>query len=325
MHRLLERLDGAASTIVPLLYLLGLMLGTMAYFTGVHIGFGLAVGTALAFAAEMHSFLALRRVRAIWGQVNRTPESDLRREELVGQLRANVVILGLLIAFSTYNSVAFVSETFHPAPGFLPAPAQIAIRGSVVPALFLLASFLSPLSADASVLLKSASHAMLHRTIRRALKQWNQRIDRAWQSGHDLAPIAVALMNDAGDTDGARRITLIAEGLDEVEGKHAPAQIPASVVVEEAAPLSRPPTGPGTPRKASASKRSRPGTERLHPVRIVGSAEERIRALVARYPTISVRTLAKRAGVSESTASKHLAIIKAETTRAPEVAEQVAQ
>jgi hypothetical protein len=47
-------------------------------------------------------------------------------------------------------------------------------------------------------------------------------------------------------------------------------------------------------------------------VRIVGTAQKRIRALVAESPTISVRRLARRAGVSESTASKWLAILAVE-------------
>jgi hypothetical protein len=64
MHRLLERLDGAASTIVPLAYLTGLLLGTMSYFAGVTLDAGLAVGVALALAVELHSFLEQRRVRA---------------------------------------------------------------------------------------------------------------------------------------------------------------------------------------------------------------------------------------------------------------------
>ena len=64
MHRLLERLDGAASTIVPLAYLAGLLLGAMSYFAGVTLDAGLAVGVALALAVELHSFLEQRRVRA---------------------------------------------------------------------------------------------------------------------------------------------------------------------------------------------------------------------------------------------------------------------
>ncbi len=81
---------------------------------------------------------------------------------------------------------------------------------------------------------------------------------------------------------------------------------------------TRGPTGPGTP--VSASKRSRagikrPGTPRVVPLRS-GNAEERIRTVAAQRPDISVRALARRAGVSESTASKWLTVIKSEQSQA---------
>ena len=83
-------------------------------------------------------------------------------------------------------------------------------------------------------------------------------------------------------------------------------------------PHDRPPTGPGSP--ASASKRrsagsKHPGRPRVVPLRS-GSAEERVRTIVAEKPTISVRALSRRAGVSESTASKWLQVIAAERTQA---------
>jgi uncharacterized membrane protein YdfJ with MMPL/SSD domain len=78
MHRLLERLDAAASTIVPLAYLTGLLLGTMSYFAGVTLDAGLAVGVALALAAELHAFLEQRRCRALWAAYNRAGDLDVR-------------------------------------------------------------------------------------------------------------------------------------------------------------------------------------------------------------------------------------------------------
>lgn len=57
MHRLLERLDNAAAQIVPLLYLLGLALGTASYFAGITLAgenAGLTVGATLAIAAGLH-------------------------------------------------------------------------------------------------------------------------------------------------------------------------------------------------------------------------------------------------------------------------------
>lgn len=336
MHRFLERLDAAASTVVPLLYLAGLMLGTLSYFANVQLGFTLAVGIALAFAAELHSFLALRRCRAIFGQLTRTTTDPDTRERLAAQLRVHVAILGALVAFSTFNSVAFVASTWHPTPGWLPAWAQIGIRGAIIPAFFLLAGFLSPLTADAGALLASASHDMLHRTIKATVKQWKRRVETARKRGLDLAPIAVALMLDAGDTDGARRVEMIARGLNVAEGiSSAPAHATEAPTVAEAtmpvgtpaaiaAPLSArsdanppsdppPPTGPGSPtvqtrRVQTRRTRKAPAVIRLQPV----PAEERIRAALVEHPGASIKRIAEAAGVSSATASKWRKVVRAE-------------
>lgn len=277
MHRTLEKLDGMGSSLVPLLYLLGLSLGTLAYFTGVTADFNLAVGSALAVAAELHSFLQLRRTRASYGLYARLAEDDPRRDLVRRQLRINLAILSGLVAFSAYNSVSFAAATWHPTGiGFLPAPWQIAIRGTIVPGLFLLAGFLSPLTADAGALLADASHTMLHKTLRTTLRQWKRRVDKAARGGLDLAPVAIALMRDAGDEDGARRVALIADGLAAAEG-HAPsvdagplALLPAMAPALSLADLigtasegdqDPHPTGPGSPSAAPAGDHFRP-TER---------------------------------------------------------------
>lgn len=104
----------------------------------------------------------------------------------------------------------------------------------------------------------------------------------------------------------------------------APSDEPAD---DDKQPPQKPPTGPGSP--VSASKRrtrgaKRPGTARIVPLRS-GTAEERIRTAVAERPKISVRALARRAGVSESTASKHLRVIAAEQRQQVTQADQAVQ
>lgn len=265
MQRTLEKLDGLGSSLVPLLYLVGLSLGTLAYFTGVTADFNLAVGSALAVAAELHSFLQLRRTRASYALYARMAEDDSRRDVAVRGLRVNLGILSGLVAFSAYNSVSFAAATWHPTGiGFLPASVQIAIRGMIVPGLFLLAGFLSPLTADAGALLADASHTMLHKTLRTTLRQWKRRVDKAAHSGLDLAPVAVALMRDAGDEEGARRVALIADGLNAAEAHALASPVPesnpvallpalslADLIGTASVPPDREPephpTGPGSP------------------------------------------------------------------------------
>jgi len=346
MHRLLERLDGAASTIVPLAYLTGLLLGTMSYFTGVTLDAGLAVGVALALAAELHAFLEQRRCRSLWAAYNRASDLDVR-ERLAGQLKAHIAILAALVMFSAVNATAFAAETWHPAPGFLPSWLQIGLRGAVVPVLFLLTGALSPLTVNASDELAAASRHMLHRTIRATVRQWNHRIERARKHGVDLAPVAVSLMMDAGDADGAHRVQLIAEGLNVAESGRA--NIPAIAAPAPDAPYtaspegagvpdvtessSEPPTDPAplqAPREpppepptlptAPRSKRRRRRNASKHPaiLRLTPeeTAEERIRRVLAADPGISIRQLARRAETSESTASKYKRLIT-EEQRAP--------
>lgn len=221
MHRMLERLDGAASTLVPLLYLSGLALGTIVYFTDAHIGALLAVGVSLALAAECHAFLAQRRVRALWALYTRRGLDEDAREALRTQLWVQGSILAGLVAFSAYNATAFVASTWTPAPGWLPAPVQVAVRGLIVPVLFLLTGFLSPLTTDAGAILASASREMLHHTIKTTVKQWRGRIRKARRRNLNLAPVAIALMLDAGDADGARRIHMIDAGLARAEAGEA--------------------------------------------------------------------------------------------------------
>lgn len=123
-------------------------------------------------------------------------------------------------------------------------------------------------------------------------------------------------------------------GKDSTIEQPLPPPLPASGRAAKTTPLDaqeeppqKPPTGPGTP--VSASKRrnrgaKRPGTARIVPLRS-GSAEERIRQVVAERPKISVRALTRRAGVSESTASKWLQVIAAERAQVAQSANQAVQ
>lgn len=329
--RFLERLDAAASTLVPVAYLLGLLLGTMSYFAGLTLDAGLAVGVALAIAAELHSFLEQRRVRALWSAAARASDLEVR-ERIATQLRGHIAILTALVAFSAVNATAFAAETWHPAAGFLPSWLQIGIRGCVVPVFFLLTGALSPLSQDAGDELAHASRAMLRRTVKATVRQWNARIENARRAGVDLAPVAISLMLDAGDTDGARRVELIARGLAAAEA----GSIPPAVVRTAAVGLPvRPPTGPGSPlvapgrgsnpRRAVAAVTAEPlrvlarrdsaptaSRRRAAAHRPAAKASAETRARRVWMPGMSAKALARAAKISDSTASKWHAILARE-------------
>src|SRR5262249_17256417 len=153
-----ERLDSAASTIVPLAYLGGMMLGTAAYFSGLILSAGLAVGLSLALAVELHGFLEQRRVRALWATYHRTTEDTIARYDVLSQLRAHVLILSALVLFQAYNSLEFLSATWRPTTStYVPVPLQLMIRALVLPAAFLVSGALSPLTVDARDELTKAS------------------------------------------------------------------------------------------------------------------------------------------------------------------------
>lgn len=281
MHRLLERLDGAASTLVPLAYLAGMLIGTAAYFSGVVLEAGVAVGIALAVAVEMHGFLAQRRLRATWSHLASVAADDPQRASLAAQLRANVVVLSILIALSMYNGAAFLSRTWPTIDGFLPAGFQIAIRATILPLLFLASGFLTPLHTSAGDVLASASREMLHSTVRATRKQWRERITRAQRQGLDLAPVAIALMKDAGDLEGARRIRLISDGLNAAERGDATSTDVA-------------PPEPPTPGK----RRS------IRVVPLPAIAERRVARLLAEDVSMSDRQIAKLARVDRRKVTK---------------------
>lgn len=338
MHRLLEKFDRSATTLVPLSYLVGMMVGTAAYFTGTVVNAQLAVGIALAVAAECHSFLVQRRVRLTWSQLAKLPDDDAtKRQQLVTQLRLQVGILSFLVALSVFNGIAFWATLAHPtsAGDWLP----IVVRGSIIPLLFLATGALAPVSSDAAALLSQAADDMLYSTVRTSVRQWKRRVRKARKAGVDLAPLAVSLMLDAGESDAARRIQLIADGLARAE-----LGVTGGGTVQ-----GRPPTGGGTPLAAGGgriltipagwpgalglpaempSEPSQPltsvpvasaGVAQLGPMGQPAPAsspmspeEIRVRAVLASHPDLSVDEIVGQTGVAKSTASKVRRIVLAE-------------
>src|SRR5258705_6372397 len=108
MVRLFQWLDDLFSVLVVACYLAALATGSIVYFGGFVPDAVLAVGTALGFAVEIHSWLQQRRVRAIYGSMSRLLVKDPRREVLKKQLWVQGGILLALVAFSMWNSNLFL-------------------------------------------------------------------------------------------------------------------------------------------------------------------------------------------------------------------------
>lgn len=324
MERLVEKFSRFAASNVVLIYLLAMSLGTATYFVGRYIGlspnFVVVIGFATAAAVEVHSLLSQRLARRLWQQRNKLDQADEEYESIDSQFRIHMWITVGLVAFSIFNAWQFWRLTY---PAVITAwdVVAITIRAAFIPCAFLSAGFLVPLEYDAGMLLSDASHKMLRRTIKITISQWNRRISRARKQNIDLAPIAIALMEHAGHRDGARRVQMIATGLNVAEGREAVAYalseppLATAIALNTAQmPTDRPPTGPGSPslaprprakgtvatgsRKVTQLRSGRPRKERR-------TAYERVADYLAEHPAASVRTVAEGARVSLSTASKY--------------------
>ncbi|MBF6591670.1 MAG: hypothetical protein IVW57_14250, partial [Ktedonobacterales bacterium] len=327
-------------------YLSALFLATASYFAGRALGadasFLWYVALAEAAAVELHSFLSQRMARSLHEQ--RTAPAAWQmpydaRDALERRYTLHLRITVGLVLFSVLNSVGFWAALLRPASvlDWL----QVAVRGAVIPVAFLAAGFLMPLHESVESTLQDVGADLVRTMVRASTRQWRTRVKRARKRGANLAePVAMLLeMQEGGEhVPASVMIRTLDAAIRTAEGGASRVPLPSPITPSGMPPdLTRPPTGPGTPtaapltaedaresapRRGRASKRGRPGRERRQvlalPAAGKGSAEERIRAMVARYPSISVRTLAKRAGVSESTASKHRALILAEREREEE-------
>lgn len=329
------------------IYLLAMSLGTATYFVGRYIGlspdFVVVIGFATAAAVEVHSLLSQRLARRLWQKRNKLDPADEEYESVDSQFRIHMWITVGLVAFSIFNAWQFWRLTY---PAVITGwdVVAITIRAAFIPAAFLAAGFLVPLEYDAGMLLADASHKMLRRTIKITISQWNRRISRARKQNIDLAPIAIALMEDAGHRDGARRVQMIAAGLNVAEGREPatyslsapePSQATALALKGPQTSPDRPPTGGGSPAVKPRSTQSTGGVgstgratvTRLRagrPKRDRRTAYQRVADYLTEHPAASVRAVAEGAKVSLSTASKYRNQLLAERRAEPQ-RQQVAQ
>ncbi|MGZ6362198.1 MAG: hypothetical protein ACXWP0_11015, partial [Ktedonobacterales bacterium] len=208
MEKALERFARLMGTGVIITYLVGLFVGTATYFVGRLIGndtsFAFAVGIALAVSVEVHSWLSQRLARNLWQQLHKMSETDERYDDIRAQFKLHMWITVGLVVFSMVNSMLFWYVTWPTAEKSAFDIVQIIIRGAVIPMAFLAAGFLTPLTHDASAMLADVAHSMLTKTTKAMAKQWKQRIKQAQRQKIDLAPIAISLMQDAGDHAAAK-------------------------------------------------------------------------------------------------------------------------
>ena len=189
----LDWLDEAAGGLIRLAYLAAGMTAVAVYFgagqlpPAVDAAFNAALPWALAFALETHTYLTARRVRAAW------------QDRDTGALRVNVAVLAVLLAFSAWNQLGYLSGAWsppHSGPLALPTWLAYAVRALIVPAAFMAAAFLAPLAPPIAAQIEGEARATLADVFKIARKQRRKLLKEAEASGRDMTGALVELVND---------------------------------------------------------------------------------------------------------------------------------
>ena len=344
MTRFLDWLDEAAGGLIRVAYLVWGIVAVAAYFgdgtvppTIAHTLAALAPWV-LAFSVETHMYLTARRVRAAWQALQSATRGSAERGRAMGSMRVNLAILAGLLAFSMFNQLEYLAATWTPPQTALALPGPLAylVRAIVVPAAFMAAAFLAPMGEGLPAQVQAEAHRFAAATFAVARRQWRARLAQMQQTGQDVTGALVQLVDDPAER---RVIGTIHQAMYPATGALTRASLPAPSDLALNAlpgysgdpddpPLPPLPTGPGSPLAApDASKHAAPDRERAGSIHLVdaepprrrrtASAQSRVRRVLAMHPTISTRQLAKAAHVSDSTASKHRALWRAEREREP--------
>ena len=191
---LLDWLDEAAGGLIRLAYLAAGVTAVAVYFGAGQLparmdhAFNAALPWALAFALETHTYLTARRVRAAWQERDRAG------------LQVNVGVLLVLLAFSAWNQLGYLSGVWQPPHGgplALPIWLAYAVRALIVPAAFMAAAFLAPLAPPITAQIEGEARATLADVFKIARKQRRQMLREAQAAGRDMTGALVELVGDA--------------------------------------------------------------------------------------------------------------------------------
>jgi hypothetical protein len=305
--RFLDWLDEAAGGAIRLAYLLAGITAVAVYFGAGHLpmilegALNAALPWALAFAIETHTYISARRVRLAWQDRQASTHDAPEWSRASDAMRVNLAILGVLLAFSAWNQLNYLYETWTPQATTLALPAWAAyvVRALVVPAAFMAAAFLAPSAAPV------AAHVFSI-----ARKQRRKLIRQAEADGRDMTGALVELVEDPA----ARRIIAHAYGAIKAPMIDAPyagplltsSGTPAQTAPEERIIEAPEVTPPARLRAVSAPRRR--GVRRG--ARQTASVEAKARA--AYQPGMSIADLERAAKISRGSAMKWRSTLRAE-------------
>lgn len=207
MTRLLDWLDESAAGLIRVAYLLAGVIAVANYFADGNVPLWLAallnaiLPWALAGALEIHTYLTARRVRKSWQDWSAAALGSDEHERAAAQMKLNLWILAALLAFSMYNQLQYLAQTWTPPhtpltpPGFWP----YLIRATITPAAFMAAAFLAPVGEGLALQVQSQAHALAVATFKVATQQWKRRLRQMQQAGQDVTGALVQLVDDPAE------------------------------------------------------------------------------------------------------------------------------
>lgn len=313
MHSFGNGLDRFLANLIRVCYLVGAILGIFSFFSHLAIDvpqINWAFSGMIAGALVTHEFLQTRRVLIIAGRLMRGKGSKELLESLGKAFWSNLSILIVLLICNAFFIWQYrtVIDT-----GVSPLPTNIAdiLEAVALPLFGLAASLLVEVSDDAGVVLERARDAMLFAATKRAVRQQKTRIKTAVKNQHNLTPIVTALMLDTGDEEGARRINLIEQGLENTENDrklyHAQTRLVSGLKALGVSPQNVP-QNEGMMTDPKAAKRpSISGTNRARKPRtsVRLTKEQRVHKYLDKHPDATSTEIEKATGFHPSTVRKY--------------------
>lgn len=314
------RLDRIMSWSVRVAYIIGMFFGWFGVFTGLTINNPMVTyisGAALAGAVTTHEFLQLRRAELYRKRAQRSNTAPTEAKHFRKLARTNFIVTGIILAagsFMLYNHFSIVGG----GEDSITPHIRAIIEAVLIPLFAGISTLLTEIEDDPTALLARASYEMQLDAVNKVKKQWTERVETVVQSGHNLSPVAIALMLDAGDETGAQRIRIIEEGLAAAEGFGSPNEGELYISPAQAgralaagrldSPKRTPRKGVDDGPKASSETVQNgtvsPAKTGQRKPRKVTSLTPKLRAArwLSKHPTSTIDEIMRGAGVSKGTA-----------------------
>lgn len=318
MRSFLLWLENALAYMVRIFFLLGMLSGTAFFFMhSVLPGNVLEImgGVSAAFfTLSVEGFVYGQQVRlnAAWTAFQKTSPATEQRRRMARDLTIAVIAMACVWGVSCVTSFSFWLYLVHPSDAF--TWAEVITLGFVIPTLYVASGLMAKVRMDATEVLAQHADDMTLRALHHIGSQWKSRLERAVEREHDLAPIAVTLMEDAGEVDGARRVSTIAKGLQATEAGRtvlpSPVKSPKSYSSQTRSNAGLAGSAIDThflPASAAEEMTSR------RPITLLGrkarkavrlTPKERVFAVLSDNPGVSISDIQRAAKVSKPTAIK---------------------